>query len=274
MRKIFLQLIHISKTWEVFTMKYNIPWIIFIVSLLTFTPFKIYSSIAETGLEKSVVFSVILLVISLIFLGSVFFSKGKIINFYSSKNPYIGITSIILSISFLWNALTYIFCETSNSSFIQTLLMLILAIASSVTFVFIALNYFLGKNMFKSAQILVFFPVLWFTIKMVSFLSISENNPNPYDVALSSTMLLFLLYHTQIFVTATDKNMTNKLFIFGMPAVVCSLMYCIPEIVNQMRNTELFNQNHLSIIVTQLILGIYTCFILIDLQKQINLNNQ
>lgn len=255
-------------------MKFGIHWIIFIASLLTITPFKIYSSMLGTGFEKSVFFAIILAAIALVFFGFVFFSKDRITTFHSSKNPYIGIVSVVLSASFLWNALSYILCDTSNNSFIQTLLMFIFAVGSSITFILIALNYFLGQNMFKKAQIAIFFPVLWFTVKMIMFLSIEDGSPDPYNIILNSFVLLFLFYHTQIFVTAVEKNMFKKLFVFGLPSVILSLMYCIPEIASQMQSSLGLDNIKLSILSIQLILGLYIFLILIDIQRQINKNKQ
>lgn len=253
-------------------MKPKIPWIIFIFSLLTIVPINLYYSIVGSGFEKSILFFCTIAVVAAVFFVFSFLSKDKISYFRSNKNPYIGIISLIASVSFLWNALEYIVSDTSSDAFFQTLLMLILSVASAVTFVFVAFNYFLGKNMFKKAQILIFFPTLWFIIKMVSFLSISDDMPNQYNVALSTFMLLFLFNHTQIFVTSTDKNVTKRLFMFGLPAIDCSLMFCIPEIVKQMQNVETLNRLDLSMAITQLVLGVYTCFILIDIQKQIKSN--
>lgn len=251
-------------------MKSKVHWIIFILSMLTLVPIKLYSSIVGTGFEKSIIFfSLNAITLGAFFLFS-FLSKDKISCFRSVKNPYIGIISLIASGVFIWNAMGLV--SPSPDTFFQNLLMLVFSIASAVTFLFIALNYFLGRNMFTKAQILIFFPTLWFIIKMVSFLSISDDMPDQYDVSLNAFMLLFLLNHTQLFVTSTDKNITKRLFMSGLPAVACSVMFCVPEIIHQMQTTETINHLELSTLVTQLVLGVYTCFVLIDIQKQIDLN--
>ncbi len=264
-------------------MKSKMQWIIFVFSLLTLVPLKLYSSIAGTGFEKSPIFFSFSLVIMAVFFVFCFLSKDRITCFRSVRNPYIGIISLAVSASFVWNAAEYIIAGAlSHDGFLQTLLMFIFSAASAVTFIFIALNYFSGKNMFTKAQILILFPTLWFIIKMVSYLNITNDVPDQYDVTLSAFMLLFLFNHSQLFVTSTDINVTKRLFMFGLPSVSCSLMFCVPEIIHLIKNIQnssnqidiVSGQLQISTVITQLILGIYTCFVLIDIQKQIDLSKK
>lgn len=255
------------------SMKFRIPWIIFIISLFTVVPTKLYSSIIQNGFDKSIIFFFIVSLVFIAFLISTIMCKDKILSFKSYKNPYIGVTSLILSSSFFFNAVSYIIYESNSRSFFQSLAMFILSILSGITFILISLNYFLGKNMFTKAQFMIFSPVLWFIANTISFLSISDDTPDQYNVALNSFMLLFFLYHTQVFVTSIDRNIVKRLFAFGLPAITCSIIYCIPQIIYHLKNVETLASVSFSILITQFIIGIYICFFMISIQSQFISNN-
>lgn len=132
--------------------------------------------------------------------------------------------------SFLWGAVA---CVTDIEAYDRhPLILSILCLLSAVTFIFMSISFFTCKNMFKNGQILIFFPVLWSGMLMILFLSLSDNNIDPYNVLLKACMLMFLLYQSQIFVTSTDRNTTRRIFMFGMPTILSLIMYNVPLVVS------------------------------------------
>lgn len=249
-------------------MKFKIPWTIFAISLLTVLPFKIYLSVVGSEFDKSLVFGCTLGVLYLVFLGFVFMNREKVTYFRSYRDPFVGTVSLVLSACFFANSVSYVVCESNPNMFLQLLILCIASAMSGVTFLLISLNYFIGKNMFKKAQVTVFFPIIWFVARTISFLSISQESPDQYDVALCSFILLFFLYHTQIYVSATEKNIGVRLFAFGLPAVVATFMYCIPEFVYYIKNTNLVYSIDFSTMVTEFMSGIYVLFLMTSLQAK------
>lgn len=249
-------------------MKLKAVWILFFVSLVTIVPFKLYSTIAKTGMEKSLGFSVIITAILIALELLVFFSKEDIRSFKSQKNFFTAICAAIISLCFLWSGISYLGDHSNYDFKLQPLIMFVLSVLSFITFIMVSLNFFIGKNMFKKAQVMVFFPALWFGVEMIAFLSISNSSPDPYNVALKSFMVLFTFYHTQLFVTATDKNILKRLFAFGIPSIVLAIMYNIPVLIQAISDPQSLGMRTISSASMELILAIYITSILIGVYNQ------
>lgn len=246
-------------------------WTLFLISLFTVVPIKIYSSLMQNNWHLQPVFIAVVLVLMALLILSILLCKNfsDVINTKSNLG-----TAILSGILFLSFALcgVYYFQDTSHYDFeLQPLIMSALSIFSSVSFLFIFLTNILKKNMFKKASALVFGPVVWFCVEMLMFLSLSNNNPNIYDIILKSLLLLFFVYQTQNFISSTDKNIPKRLFIFGLPAIFASLIHNLPEIISGLYFNNISNLN-LCINVTEMLCAVYVLVILLETQKQ-NLKN-
>ena len=246
-------------------------WTLFLISLFTVVPIKIYSSLMQNNWHLQPVFIAVVLVLMALLILSILLCK----NFSDAINTKSNLGTAILSgILFLSFALcgVYYFQDTSHYDFeLQPLLMSVISIFSSISFLFIFLSNILKKNMFTKASALVFGPVIWFCVEMLMFLSLSNNNPNIYDITLKSLLLLFFVYQTQIFISSTDKNIPKRLFIFGLPAIFASLIHNLPEIISGLYFNNISNLN-LCINVTEMLCAVYVLVILLETQKQ-NLKN-
>ena len=246
-------------------------WTLFLVSLFTIVPIKIYSSLMQNSWYLHPVFISVVLVLMALLIVSIMLCKNfsEIIN--SKSNIGIGILSALLSICFVFCGIYYFKDNSAYDFELQPLVMSLLSFLSGVSFMFIFLTNILKKNMFKKASFLVFGPVIWFCAKMIMFLSLSNNNPNIYDIILKSLLLLFFVYQTQIFISSTDKNIPKRLFIFGLPAILASLIHNVPEIISGLYFKSISNLN-LAINITEIFCAIYILVILLETQKQ-NLRN-
>lgn len=259
-------------------MKSKTLWLGFIGASLILTIAKIFFSLNSTGLEKSTIFFACSVVIFIAYAAFIFF-KGENLEsaklYKPNKNPYLGLTSLLLSASFLWNSFSLVTSSPSSDSFFQNFFFLVMSFVSVFSCAALSFSYFSGKNKFERAPILIFFPVFWFIVKMVSYLSISDDTPDQYDVVSTSFILLFFMSQIKLFVNIPNsKNTIKKLFIFGAPAAVSSFMFCVPEIINQVQYSETLTPSTFSSVVIQFVSGVYICFSLINIKSQMVLNKQ
>ena len=242
-------------------------WTLFLISLFTIVPIKIYSSLMQNNWYLHPVFIAVVLVLMALLIGSILLCKNfsEIIN--TKTNIGISISSAILSICFILCGIYYFKDNSAYDFELQPLIMSLLSFLSAASFIFIFLTNILKKNKLKKASFLVFGPVIWFCVEMVMFLSLSNNNPNIYDIILKSLLLLFFVYQTQIFISSTDKNIPKRLFIFGLPAILASLIHNLPEIISGLYFNNISNLN-LTINVTEIFCAVYILIVLLETQKQ------
>ena len=250
-------------------MKTKISWIMFIVSLVTIVPIKIYSSLSQTGWERSILFAAVVTVLLLMCGLPLYMDKNLPELPQIRKNYLLASLCVVIALSFLWGAVA---CVTDVKAYDRhPLILAILCLLSVITFIFMSICFFTGKNMFSKAQILIFPPVLWAGMLMVLFLSLSDNNIDPYNVLLKSCMLMFLLYHSQIFVTSTDRNTTRRMFMFGMPTILAAIMYNVPLIISLASSGTLsiYSTTFATCLIEGLI-SLYTLGLLFECQSQID----
>ncbi len=256
-------------------MKSKFLWPAFIIiSFIFMVPIKLFASFTGSSLDKSLGFFIFVATALLLFLVLVFLnSKRSPVSYEINQNPYLGTAGLLVATSFAWYAVNLITLPTSSNEFFQNLCFLLLSLASAITFIFIAVSYFLGKNQISKVPILIFFPVFWYIVKMVSFLSISASTPDQYEIAMDSFILLFLLNQIKVFTKLPgSKNITGRLLMFGFPAVVSFLMFCIPEIFFQTQAEGGINSVYFSYLVIQIAVSLYISFTLINIRSQSNSN--
>ncbi len=250
-------------------MKTKISWISFIIALLSIVPIRIFSSINNTGWDRNPIFAILTTILMLFCGVPLYFCKDLFNLPKIHRNIPLAITSVIISLSFLWCSAAYLTDIEFYQNQQHPLLMSLLCLATAVTFVFIAITYFRGKNMFRKPQMLIFMPILWCGMEMILFLSISNTNVDPYNVLLKSLLLLFLLYQSQIFVTSTDRNTTRRVFMLGMPAILAVIMYNVPLIVSLFQASGDFSSVKAAICIAELFISAYIVLLLLDCQNQI-----
>ncbi|MDR1627739.1 MAG: hypothetical protein LBR79_03090, partial [Oscillospiraceae bacterium] len=235
-------------------------WILFFISLFVAVPIKIYSSLMQNSWHTQPAFIAVVLVLVGLLIVSIMLCKNFSEIMSTKRNIGISILSAALFICFILCGIYYFKDDSSYDFELQPLVMSLLSFLSSVSFLFIFLTNILKKNMFKKASFLVFGPVIWYCVKMIMFLSLSNNNPNIYDIILKSLLLLFFVYQTQIFISSTGKNIPKRLFIFGLPAVFASLIHNLSEIISGL----CFNISNLNLAIniTEIFCSIYILFVL------------
>ncbi len=244
-------------------------WLIFAGFMLTLVPLKIFSEFFDIGFVNSSAFLGVFGVglICLMILTSLVDIRMKNISVY--KNYGLGVVSILAAVSFFMCISAY-FNDNSKYDFEwEPLFMSIFSILCCVTFILLAVTFFTGKNIIPKAVFFNFCPVLWFGLAMILFLSIYNNNADPYEVSLVAAMSLFLVYNTQVFSTSSKSNISKLLFVFGIPCVILSFTHCVPIILKYINGHDI-TAVAISSGMVEFSLGIYAFLILIDIYRQLD----
>ncbi len=221
-------------------MKYTI--IVLIIGILTLVPFEICYIVdpvfvsSVTSLSRSN-----LLYISLF--TSIFFIVAAFIGTFLSKNvpsngnilPNISISLVTTSIGLLaiCSGGAAIVSALSTSLSLSTLFKLtflsVFSILAGITFIVTSICFFSGKNIFKKVPLLCLIPSIWFIIRISLFLI--QHVVTPINVLYICVifeyifMLLFVFNNAKQFIFLQDKGVVKNIFMFGIPAILFSLMY-------------------------------------------------
>lgn len=244
-------------------------WLIFAGFMLTLVPLKVFSAFYGITFVESPVFLGIFGVALVCLMVLTSFVDIRMKNMNINKNYGLGVVSILAAISFFMCISAY-FNDTSKYDFEwEPLFMSIFSILCFVTFILVSITFFTGKNVVYKAVFFNFCPVLWFGLSMILFLSIYNNNADPYEVSLVAVMSLFLVYNTQVFSTSSKSNISKLLFVFGIPSVILSFTHCVPVILQYITGASV-TAVAVSSGMVEFSLGIYALLILIDIYKQLD----
>ena len=255
-------------------MKLTFAWIPFLISLCTVVPLRIYFAISQNNWDTSIIFGIIVAV----FLGatslSVIFAESDIKIFRPTQNFTLGITALISAVALFWNGICYLTDTSAYDTDQNPVLMSALAVLSAITFAMQAFGFFTEKNLFRKVQVMILLPSAWCAFSMIAFLSISNSDISPYNILQKSLMLLFLLYQSQIFVTFSNRGVAKRLFAFGLPFILSSAMFNIPNIINLLKDGFDLKYTSASESIVGICLAVYTVFLLLDCVHQSNIPDE
>ena len=245
-------------------------WLMFIVPMAAIVPFKIYSYFANIPFIESPTFVIMSTVILAALMLCICFAKTNIRNLDLNKNIPLGIAGVLVTTSFFWCITAYA-TDTARYDFEwQPIMLSAMAVVSFIAFLLVALTFFMGKNMFRSASFFIYCPVIWFALAMVLLLSIYNNNPDIYEILLKSLLALFLIYHTQIFSTSSNANIVKLLYLFGIPAIVTACIRALPVLIETVKNHAISSQVSVATAALEFTLAIYILLVLVEAQVQSN----
>lgn len=261
--------------WEVLKLKMKIKfdlrnvWLILVLFMLTFVPLKICSDAFGWGFAYSSIFLGIFGVALVGFMVLMSMIDIRMKNMSIRKNYGLGIVSLLASVSFFMCISAY-FNDTVNKYDFEwePLFMSIFSILCCISFIIIAVTFFTGKNIVSKVVFFNYCPVLWFGLAMILFLSIYNNNADPYEVSLVAALALFLVYNTQVFSTSSKSNISRLLFVFGIPCIILSFIHCVPIILNYVGGKDVTDVAIASGMV-EFSLGLYAFLTLLDVYSQI-----
>lgn len=253
-------------------MKLKFSWIPFLVSLCSIVPLRIYFALSGNSWDSSGIFGIIIAVLlGAIFL-SVMMSETDVKILRPTRNIGLGIVSLLCTATFVWSGISYTLDPSLADTEQNPIQMAILSILSAVTFAMMSISFFTGKNLFKKLQVAIFVPAVACAFSMISFLSISNSTVSPYDVLQKSLMVLFLFYQSEVFVTFSDRGVVKRIFSFGLPFIIASAMFSIPNLINQLKDGFDYKYTTVSNSVLSICLAVYAVYLLLECLSQVDSN--
>ena len=249
-------------------MKLKMVWLFSGIIALIFAPLKIISSLNTLEFVESGWFMGLFFILLGMIVLFTFTSKPNATNIEIKKNIPLAIVSIIVSITFFWCISTY-YNDNSQYDFEwQPVLMGIFSVLTCITFIIMAVTFFTGKNVFSKLPFFIFCPIFWFSLDMLLFLSIQNDNNDIYDITLTALLSLFFVYYTQVFATCSKLNIVKLLIGLGIPSVLLTVSKCVPVIINFANDFQSVSEVLLSNCAMEGAVSIYIVLVVIDVYTQ------
>lgn len=252
-------------------MNFNLKmvWLLSGIVALILVPLKIISSLNTlTFVESGWFMGLFFILIGMIILFTLL-SKIDTSNIEIKKSIPLAMVSIIVSITFFWCISTYYNDNSQYDLEWQPVLMGIFSVLTFITFIIMAITFFTGKNIFSKLPFFIFCPIFWFSLDMLLFLSIKNDNNNIYDITLTALLSLFFVYYTQVFATCSKLNIVKLLIGLGIPSVLLAFVKCTPVIINFVKDSQSVSEISLSTCSMEGAVAIYIIFVIIDVYTQI-----
>jgi hypothetical protein len=209
----------------------KMPFLIFLIAGIILWPIKFVFSFTNNKMEYNIVFGFICLaVLAIIIISCFYFDNGNFGNEFKSDLT-LGTLCSGISASFIWCALSFLKDHAPEDIQGQYFIMFLLSCTVAISFFIISISHFTGKNKFKSMQLFIFAPAIYFLFSLTLFLSFDAGTPNPYNIIAQSFLALFFIYFTQFFLKCTKKiNIEKRLLALGLPSVLAAVSFTVPAL--------------------------------------------
>lgn len=252
----------------VVNLKFKKVWITFVLALIISVWSKVYIVSHELNPFKLTVFLLVFAMIFVVLAIAIASSKDIKQKMEIRKNIFLGSLSILVSVCFGILTFLYILDKSKYDFIVQHLIMILFSIIACITFALISITFLTGKNKFISSQTLIFGPTLFYIGVMINFLTIANSNADPFDAAANSFILLFFVYHSNVFVKMSQKIMAKRVFVFGFSAIISIVCYNLLAILRYYRHDLELTNVALMAFFLNVLVGIYIYQFLIEYQKQ------
>jgi len=250
----------------------KIVWLLSGILALIFVPLKIISSFSSFNFIQSGWFTGLFFILLAAIVALTFFSKPSINNIEIKKNIPLAIVSVIVSITFFWCISTY-YKDNSQYDFEwQPVLMAVFSVLTCITFIISSTVFFTGKNLFSKVPFFLFCPIFWFSLDMMLFLSIQNDNDDIFDITLTALLSLFFVYYTQVFATCSKLNIVKLLIGLGIPSILLTLVKCVPVFINFANDYQKVSSVLLSTCAMESAVAFYVMIVVIDTYQQARKN--
>ncbi len=252
-----------------------------VILILVLAPLKVISEFLNIKFVESQVYSLIFLFVILCIVSIISREKDStngLKNLEINKNIYLGITSLLVSMSFFWCISVY-YSDTSQYDFEwQPVAMAILSILSCISFLIMSVVFFTGKNIFTKVPFFLFCPIFWFTLDMILFLSIQNDNNNVYDICLTGFLALFFVYYTQVFATCSDRNIVKTILSIGISCIALNITKAFPVFIKYIQDSRSVKDVYLATCTMETLVIIFIITLIVEVNSQIknsrnNINN-
>lgn len=249
----------------------KLMWLLTGILTFVFVPLKVTSVFSPLEFVDSAWFAIAFFaLVGIIYLLTRFSNKIQIDNLEVRRNIPLGILSVLIAVGFFFCISSYYGANVYDFEW-QPIIMSFLSIFSLIAFLIMAFAHFTGKNLFESVVVFLFFPVLWFAFDLILFLSIQNDNSDIYDISLTAFLALFFLYYTQVYSTASKRNIIKLLISFGIPAFVLAFAKCIPTAIRYIGDySDLPTKIEFATFIMESAAGLYVLMVVIEAFKQIS----
>jgi hypothetical protein len=133
-------------------------------------------------------------------------------------------------------------------------------ILASAVLLAVPISKICKKDLFQKIPILYVFPTLWVLFRLVErflhYRAVANSNLEMLDVLVCGSFALYFFFQAKVLAEVEMTNNRKNLFIFGMFAVLASLVYSVSNIAKQLPDLSEGMSSLLPFIV-DFILGIY-----------------
>lgn len=222
-------------------MKLKYSWIVFILSAILLIPVKLYSAITGSDFTignmpsstSSSTFITVTIILVLVIIIMSLIPKNVSSNITMPKNIFCGVIALLsgiaMIISGILNLLSLLYSMDTKIFFFG-----ITIILSGIAFIFISSIHLTGKNIFVPTPLLALLPTIWACVRLaVLFLynsSIDNGKVDTFDIISSAFLILFFFSQSKIMAYIPGSKLVQKLFAFGLPYVLMSMLYNFPLI--------------------------------------------
>ncbi len=215
-------------------MKLKSSWIVFIPTFLSALGIQMFQSISGAnpfGFMIAGVAVTLLMALGVIIIACN--DRYTVREYEPKKNFASGVLLCISAVATAFYGVTgvsYLFDEKLE---ILKILLAGSALLSAIVFVLLGINALTGNYTVTAAPIMTLAPVLMFALELVnrfiSYTTVAVASTEVYDILSIVFLLIFMFYCASIYAGIPTKQSVKCCFIFGMPGITLTFMWCIKE---------------------------------------------
>ncbi|MDD5923389.1 MAG: hypothetical protein PUC88_01205 [Clostridia bacterium] len=215
-------------------MKLKSSWIVFIPTFLSALGIQMFQSISGVnsfGFMIAGVAVTLLMVLGIIIIACN--DRYTVREYEPRKNFASGILLCIVAVASAFYGVTGISHIFDEKLEILKILLAVSALLSSIVFVLLGINAFTGNYTVTASPVMTLAPVLMFAIELInrfiSYTTVAVASTQVYDILSVVFLLIFMFYCASIYAGIPTKQSVKCCFIFGMPGITLTFMWCIKD---------------------------------------------
>ncbi len=251
-------------------MKLKSSWIVFIPAFLIVMGIQLFQSASQTGFFETSIAA--LSVVGLMLLGVTIIvcaDKFAVRDYMPRKNVFSGVMLCLSAVFAAFYGVTGLPSAVEGDIDILGVALSVAAMLSAVVFILLGINTLTGNFTITAAPVMALAPVLMFVLELVKrFVMYTKEavaSAEMYDILYVAFMLIFFFYCASIYAGIPTKYAVKCCFIFGMPAITLTFVWCIKEFFPVINGTEAFGFNNMLPEFTGLSVSLFALSFLLEM---------